>query len=111
MRAGLVVKPAGWAWSSAAAHDGVAEPDVCLNMDLWRRHWNLESWRKFLDEGETESELADLGRSTHTGRPLGGAEFISLLEQRTLRQLTPRKGGRPRQPLGDKRQGTLTLGR
>jgi len=111
VRAGLVAEPAGWTWSSAAAHGGVAEPDVCLNMELWRRHWNAESWRRFLEEGETESENADLRRSTHTGRPLGGAEFIASLEQRTLRRLTPRKGGRPRQPLGENRQGTLTLGR
>jgi len=60
---------------------------------------------------ETESEIADLRRSTHTGRPLGGAEFIASLEQRTLRRLAPRKGGRPRQPLGENRQGTFTLGR
>ena len=104
-------EPAGWAWSSAAAHGGAAEPDVCLNMELWRRCWNAESWRRFLEEGETESEIADLRRSTHSGRPLGGVEFIASLEQRTLRRLTPRKGGRPRQPLADDRQGILTLGR
>jgi putative transposase len=111
VRAGLVAEPAGWEWSSAAAHGGVAEPDVCLNIDLWRRCWNAESWRRFLEEGETESEIADLRRSTHSGRPLGGVEFIASLEQRTLRRLTPRKGGRSCQPLGDDRQGTLTLGR
>jgi putative transposase len=110
VRAGLAAEPAAWPWSSAAAHCGAGDPDVCLNMELWRRRWNETSWRKFLEEGETEAEIADLRRCTHTGRPLGAAEFVESLEQRTRRRLTPRKGGRPRQPVADKRQRTLAFG-
>jgi putative transposase len=66
---------------------------------MWRQHWTEESWRKFLEEGETDSELVALRRCTHTGRPLGGAEFIQALERTTHRRLTPRQGGRPRKPL------------
>jgi hypothetical protein len=80
-------------------------------MELWRRRWTEETWRAFLQEGEREEELAELRRCTHTGRPLGGTEFIQSLEQRTRRRLMPRKGGRPRQPVPDKRQQMLNFGR
>ena len=96
MRAGLAAEAAGWGWSSAAAHCGVADPDACLEMSTWRQRWSAASWRKFLEEGETESELYALRRSTQAGRPLGGAEFTRGLEQRTQKRLKPRQRGRPR---------------
>jgi hypothetical protein len=62
------------------------------------------SWRNFLEEGETQSELDALRRCTHTGRPLGSGEFIEALEHNTERRLAPQKGGRPRKPVADARQ-------
>jgi putative transposase len=109
VRAGISADPTAWRWSSAAAHCGVGDPDGCLNMEVWRGRWCEESWRKFLEEGETESEIAELRRCTHTGRPLGDAGFVQSLEQQTLRRLTPRKGGRPRHPAADKGQRSLAF--
>ena len=100
VRAGLAAEAAAWTWSSAPAHCGAGEPDVCLDMAMWRQHWKEESWRKFLEEGETASALVDLRRCTHTGRPLGGAEFVQALEQTTQRRLTPRPGGRSSEATG-----------
>jgi hypothetical protein len=40
-------------------------------------------------------------RSTHTGRPLGTADFVTALERSTLRLLAPQKGGRPKKPALD----------
>ena len=40
IRAGLVAEPQTWRWSSAAAHWGMAEPDICLAMEMWRQHWS-----------------------------------------------------------------------
>ena len=54
------------------------------------------AWRKFLEEGETEAELRAIRRATHSGRPLGPAEFVQRLESSTQRRLRPQKGGRPR---------------
>lgn len=96
VRAGLAAEAAAWPWSSAAAHCGVADPDACLEMSTWRKAWAEASWQKFLAEGEAESELRAIRRSTHTGRPLGTAEFTRWLEERTQRRLTPGKRGRPR---------------
>jgi len=37
--------------------------------------------REYLGKGEIESKLADTRQRTHTGRPLGTAEFINLLRR------------------------------
>jgi hypothetical protein len=58
---------------------------------------------------ETEAELRAIRRWTCSGRPLGPAEFIEALEQRTLRRLMPGKGGRPRKPEGHENQRVLPL--
>ena len=98
VRAGLVAKPESWPWSSASAHCRIGEADSCLEMEAWSKVWSEESWRNYLADGETESELVSIRQSTHTGRPLGSAEFVDRLEQITQRQLTLKKGGRAAQP-------------
>jgi putative transposase len=96
VRAGLAGEAAAWPWSSAAAHCGAADLDAWLEMSKWRQSWSAATWRKFLAEGETASELRALRRCTHTGRPLGPAEFTQALEERTQRRLMPGPRGRPR---------------
>jgi putative transposase len=96
VRAGMVAEEAAWPWSSAAAHCGTADSDACLEMSAWRKAWSEASWKSFLQQGEAESELFAIRRATHTGRPLGEAEFVQKLEHAILRRLTPQKGGRPR---------------
>ena len=96
VRARMVDVAAAWAWSSAAAHCGMADPESALAMEMWKRRWSAATWRQYLQEGESESELRALRRSTYTGRPLGSAEFIARLEQVTHRRLSAQKGSRPR---------------
>ena len=96
LRAGMVAEAEAWPWSSAAAPGGTADPDACLDLSMWRGAWSETTWRQFRQQGETESELRAIRQSTHSGRPLGPAEFTEALEPRTHRRLTPRKGGRPR---------------
>lgn len=109
VRAGLVTAPELWKWSSAAAHSGFAEPDSILAMERWRKRWTLAEWRAFFAVAETSDDLKSLRQFTHTGRPLGSAEFVAALEQRTRRTLAPRKAGRPKQTSTDSRQSTLTF--
>jgi putative transposase len=107
VRAGMVAQATLWRWSSAAAHCGESEPEAFLEMEVWKQEWSPARWREFLNAGETESELAAIRECTHTGRPLGSEEFVKSLEQRTRRQLAPRKGGRPASPGIDRRQQLL----
>ena len=101
VRAGLVVDASDWLWSSAGAHCGTADPDTALAMERWSKSWTAAAWRQFLQEGETETELRTLRRSTYNGRPLGSEAFINRVEQATQRRLAPQKGGRPRKSPAD----------
>jgi hypothetical protein len=60
---------------------------------MWRNHWTATTWREYLGTGEMESRLAVIRQRTHTGRPLGNAEFIQSLEKATQRRLTLQKRG------------------
>ncbi len=37
-------------------------------MNLWSGRWSEASWRAYLDEGITNSNLDTIRRSTHSGR-------------------------------------------
>ena len=95
VRAGMAVDAGSWRWSSAAAHCGLGGADLRLDMERWSNRWTVSEWREFLGEVASDAEVAELRRSTHTGRPLGSAEFVAALEALTSRPLAPRKGGRP----------------
>jgi putative transposase len=95
VRAGLLQQAESWPWSSAAVHCGSEETDSPLEMNLWSKRWSAASWREYLAGGKTEAELNAIRQCTHSGRPLGTAEFVRSLEQATFRCLVPQKGGRP----------------
>ena len=108
MRAGMVEMAQEWRWSSAAAHCGLVSPDPMLEMERWRKRWTVSEWSQFLADRERVTEVNALRQFTHTGRPLGGAEFMAVLEQTTMRSLIPRKGGRPKKPVPNPRQTSLS---
>lgn len=93
VRARKVRKPWKYRWSSARAHvagkdDVLARVKPLLELE--------PDWEAFISErlGGFETELVELhGR---TGRPLGDADFVELLERRLHRRLKPKPLGRPR---------------
>jgi putative transposase len=94
VRAGLAESPEDWPWSSARVHlcgvnDGFTE------LAEWSGQWTSAEWREFLGLAAPQIEEA-IRSSTHAGRPLGPDEFVRRLERQTGRQLTARKGGRPK---------------
>ena len=64
---------------------------------------------QYLAAGEMESKLTEIRRCTHTGRPLGSAEFVHALEGTMKRRLAPQKGGRPPKAGSDAGQGELAF--
>jgi putative transposase len=110
VRASLVTRAECWEWSSAVAHCGAATADAWLAMDLWRSRWSAGTWRAYLDVGETECELAAIRHSTHTGRPLGSAEFARTLERETKRRLVLQKRGPKQKADPSESQRTLSFG-
>jgi len=109
VRAGMVESAAQWKWSSAAAHCGAAVPDAMLEMERWRKRWTAAEWGCYLEQAESADEVSALRRATHTGRPLGTAEFVADLEKVTARPLAPQKGGRPKKAEHDRRQLELSV--
>ena len=110
VRAGLVAEPESWIWSSAAVHCAAGPDPGWLSLGLWKNHWSAESWKAFLRAKEEESALTAIRVSTHTGRPLGTAEFVHALERTTQRLLAPQKRGRRPRPVADPIQNALSLG-
>jgi putative transposase len=101
VRAAMVAAAEQWRWSSAPAHCGAGASDGVLEMERWRQRWTIAEWREHLAAAESPADATTLRQYTHTGRPLGSAEFVAALEHSTLRALLPRKPGRPRKPLPD----------
>jgi len=98
VRAGMVATAESWRWSSAAAHCGLVTPDPMLEMERWKRRWTAAEWAEFLAAAESPAELSELRQATHTGRPLGTAEFVRALEKAMLRPLAVQKAGRRKKP-------------
>ena len=109
LRAGLVAEAESWPWSSAASHCGTEPADDSLALEMWRSHWTPSEWRNYLAAGESESRLAVIRRRTHTGRPLGSAEFIHSMEKIAQRRLAPQKRGPREKIIIDRSQGELTF--
>ena len=105
LRAGLVAEAESWPWSSAASHCGTEPADDSLALEMW----TPSEWRNYLAAGESESRLAVIRQRTHTGRPLGSAEFIHSMEKIAQRRLAPQKRGPREKIIIDRSQGELTF--
>ena len=93
VRAGIVGRPEEYRWSSAAAHCGGPCP-AFLERTAWENAWTRSAWVEYLlgDGAERDAEM--IRATTHTGRPLGSADFVRNLESALGRRLAPQKGGR-----------------
>ena len=106
----MVRDAAEYRWSTAAAHCGREAAEAWLDMETFGATWNTGRWREFLSGPESEEELAAIRTSAHTGRPLGGPEFVAGLERALGRKLTAAKGGRTARVGADERQELLGFG-
>jgi hypothetical protein len=80
-----------------------------LDLEVRRNSWTASAWRQYLAACEMESKLKEIRRCTHTGRPLGSAEFVQALERSMKRRLAPQKGGCPPKAGLDARHSELAL--
>jgi len=81
-----------------------------LGMELWRKRWSAAGWREYLEAGESQAALVAIRHNTHTGRPLGSAEFLRAVEGQTKRRLALQKRGPKRAAEPGKSQGTFSFG-
>ena len=92
VRAGMVKRAEDYAWSSAAAHCGLRGDSLLT--DAPRPDW-LADWSAWLADEADEAMVRTLRQCTHTGRPAGGAKFLTRLERRLDRRLRALPVGRP----------------
>lgn len=90
VRAGLVKTAPDYPWSSAPAHCGLLF-DPLLSMPPFLAH-PAPDWAAWLADDDA-GMVETLRRLTQTGRPLGSAEFLTGLETRLGRPVTPGKRG------------------
>jgi putative transposase len=94
VRAGLVDTAWEWRWSSASARMAGADPGGFLQLETGREACTGEEWRRILQEGWDASALSRrIRETTQTGRPLGEAAFLDLVESRTGKRVRPQKPG------------------
>jgi len=104
VRARMVATPEAYRWSSAGAHCGTVQPDLVLDVDLWKQQWNSTTWKQYLSEPGAEADAEAIRQCTHTGRPLGPQEFVKSLEKAVGRVLAAQKVGRPSKPTNSKQE-------
>ena len=74
---------------------GRESPTEMLDLNSWRKQWSNATWRKALHESDAV-ENANVREATRRGVPLGGPEFIGMLEEQAGRPLQIKPAGRPR---------------
>ena len=90
VRAGLVVAPSDYRWSSARAHlkgkdDGLVKASPLLKI--------AGNWRRLLTSAATEAEIEMFRQHERTGRVLGDDDFQKRLEKTLGRVLRRQKPG------------------
>ena len=96
VRAGLIVMPWDWPWSSARAHSLEGARDMVLGSNGTRLDgWDCAGWKDSLLSGLSQGECDSLRRATQTGEPLGSRQFLRQLERQAGRRLEVLSRGRP----------------
>ena len=89
--AGMVESPEQDEWSSARCHlDGRRKDPLVADRTMLGL---VDDWEEFLGDGVDEIAARRIEKHLRTGRPCGSAEFVDMLEDRTGRELKPRKRG------------------
>ena len=90
VRAGLSPRPEDWRWSSVAAHLKGRDDALVSVAPV------LAVAPRFADllEDASQNRLAAFATLAHSGRPLGGPEFLARIEARLGRSLAPGRPGR-----------------
>ena len=105
VRAGLVVTPRDYPWSSHGHYAGLrADPMITSHLLYWElgnTPFAREiAYSEMVSAGLTASQQRALTASVHSGWPLGEPDFVADLQTRTARRVTKIKSGRPPLPLG-----------
>jgi putative transposase len=90
VRAKLVERAEQWPWSSVRAHLARKNDTLVEVAPLIER---LGDFAEFLGGAEDQQAIRALRMAETSGRPVGNSEWLSVLEARSGRSLTPKKRG------------------
>lgn len=91
VRAGLILHPEDWRWSSVHGHLAGRDDDLLTVAPMLKRVGN---WSQYLGTEVPEQDLQAIRCHSGTGRPAGDESFVECLEGLTGRTLKPGKPGR-----------------
>ena len=100
VRAGIVMQPGDYRWSSYAHHVGdrldVLIADHPIYWALGNTPFDREAaYRQFMEESVSQAEIDELSQAIKKGWVLGSEQFMAQLEKTTNRRMRPAKRGRP----------------
>jgi len=106
VRAGMVVQPQDYRWSSHRHCIGLASDKL---VTLHALYWALgntpfareAAYAELVKAGLAVSQRDELTRTALSGWALGSEDFVGELQQGTTRRLQPGKAGRPLKNLPD----------
>jgi putative transposase len=96
LRANLVTQAQDWRWSSLGRR--IPDPTVTYQTPLSLSDWPVDypvDWLKWVQEPQTDSEIADLRLSIAKGRPFGDRQWQNLTTERLGLHSSYRRRGRP----------------
>ncbi len=94
VKAGISTSAEDYPWSSARAHL-LGHADYMLSGEEWLHGTARSEYREFFKQENEETEKS-IRQRTSSGRPLGGDEFVDLLEFKFGYMLRLGRRGRPR---------------
>lgn len=100
VRAGIVVNPADYLWSSYAHHVGTQSDPLITDHSLYWALGNTPfdreaAYRALVELGITDHEIATLNAATLKGWALGTEKFKVRIEKQANRRVRPARRGRP----------------
>ena len=96
VKAGYVVHPEEYKWSSAKAH---IKKEIIKDKILseYSEYMDaIDNWKDYLNSSWNDNAVANIKKCTMNGRPCGNEAFIQELEFKTGRLLRVKPKGRPR---------------
>jgi len=100
VRAGMVLNPAEYAWSSYQHHIGLRTDPLITDHPLYWALGNTPfereaAYKALAEQALTTDELTTMRKSTVNGWAIGSDKFQTQLEKLAERRVTPGKRGRP----------------
>lgn len=104
VRAGLVVDPGEYPWSSYAHHVGSKSDPFLTGHPLYWALGNTPfereaAYRELVAQGLADAEVQTLRDATEKAWAFGSRDFVARLERQTSRRIQPAKRGRPAKTL------------